>query len=265
MDSDDEDVTEHDILDWYKREVSDIWDTATDSAFADLSSNLTDVFRQVMNDVKQRSSAGQQPVASGSSAVVTNGHSSNGDGHGGAEAGPSTSGTNTVTLSSDQLMAMLEDDDDWAEEVLEEEEMMLSVQLTDDAKEEPKSSETTDEDQKNVKGVSREVPEKHFAADSAPFFLLLVQTAFRIVVRLVKWSLLCTALLVTLYAASILHTPLQRWFLRHAQDHIYTSMRLLRLATLPLIQLYPSLTGTVSLIVIIIGNLIFDPLYRRLA
>ena len=131
MDSDDEDVSENDILDWYKSEVADIWDTATDSAFADLSSNFTDMFRQVMNDVKQRSQASQLPNGH---AIEVNGHSSGMNGvH---EPQPLEPATNTVSVSSDQLMEMLQDEDeDWLEESnspsRDEEPMVLSVQLTD--------------------------------------------------------------------------------------------------------------------------------------
>jgi len=152
MDSDDEDVSENDILDWYKSEVNDIWDTATDSAFADLSSNLTDMFRQVMNDVKQRSQPGASGVTNGhTSTSVTNGHVSGANGVDGTGEGPSTSGTattQTVTVSSEQLMAILQDDEDWleADEGGDEDQEMttpLSVQLTDESK-----PSDTEQDQK---------------------------------------------------------------------------------------------------------------------
>ncbi len=169
MDSDDEDVSENDILDWYRSEVADIWDTATDSAFADLSSNFTEMFRQVMNDVKQRNQPIQPP----------NGHTMEVNGHSSAVNGvhaelPAVDGaTNTtVSVTSDQLMAMLQDDEDWLEESNnpQEEEMVLSVQLTDES-----TQNQTEEDQKNVKGVSRET--SHHSADSIK---LLFSTAFQI-------------------------------------------------------------------------------------
>lgn len=253
MDSDDEDVSENDILDWYKSEVNDIWDTATDSAFADLSSNLTDMFRQVMNDVKQRNQPGGSGITNGhTSSSVTNGHVSgaNGvDGHSGAGEGPSTSGTGTtqtVSVSSEQLMAILQDDEDWleADENCDEDQEMttpLSVQLTDESK-----PSNTEQDQKNVKGVSREAGfvKYRFSADSILLFLSsFMRGISRIILFVIKYSLLLIAVLLVVYVASLLHLPLQRWFLRHVQDYIYPSMRLLRLVTLPLIQYYPSLTG----------------------
>lgn len=146
MDSDDEDVSENDILDWYKSEVADIWDTATDSAFADLSSNFTEMFRQVMNDVKQRSQSSQVPNGH---AVEVNGHSSAMNGVHEQQPEPEAT-TNTVSVSTDQLMAMLQDeDDDWLEDSStpsqDEEPMVLSVQLTD-----PQNQ--TEENQKKREG-----------------------------------------------------------------------------------------------------------------
>lgn len=148
MDSDgEEDVTESEILDWYKSEVQDLWDTTTASAFRDLSSNFTEMFRQVMNDVRQRNAPNQESVSSAqlaSSVPHVNGHlSSTLNGHhlnNISETNPSSNSPhplNTVSISSNQLMAMLEDDDSWLEEDVnkptqeEEEEMVLSVQLTD--------------------------------------------------------------------------------------------------------------------------------------
>jgi hypothetical protein len=232
MDSDDEDVSENDILDWYKSEVADIWDTATDSAFADLSSNFTDMFRQVMNDVKQRSQANQMPNGH---VVEVNGHSSavNGVHEPQASAEPAT---NTVSVSSDQLMAMLQDEDeDWLEESnspsQDEEPMVLSVQLTD-----PQNPQT-EEDQKNVKGVSQE---SNHLADS---ILLLFGTALQLSMSALKFLFYFFIILIALYTTSLIHKPLQMWFLRNVQDYIYPSLRLLRFATLPLIQSYPFLTG----------------------
>lgn len=145
MDSDDEDVSENDIVDWYKSEVANIWDTATDSAFSDLSSNFSDMFRQIMNDVRQRNQPSQ--TSNGHSGEV-NGHSSVNGVHPLALDEPVT---NTVSMSSDQLMAMLQDDEEWLEESTtpDEEDMVLSVQLTD-------SKNQPEQDPKNVKGVSQE-------------------------------------------------------------------------------------------------------------
>jgi len=242
MDSDEEEVSENDILDWYSGRVEEIWDSATDTAFSDLSSNLTDVFRQVMNDVKQRNQTnGHSPMASttvvnGHATVFngSNGHSSGLNGHSSAlENGTSDAVTN-VAVSSEQLMAMLEDDGDWLEDDSskeeEEEEMILSVQLMD-------TTNSNEEDQKNVKGVSRGT--KCFLADS---ILLLCRTAFTLISFVVKYSLFFLIFIVLVYAASLLHNPIQKWFLRHVQNHIYPSMRLLRFATLPWIQQYPSLS-----------------------
>lgn len=140
MDSDDDEVSENDILDWYKSEVADIWDSATDSAFSDLSANLTEMFRQVMNSVKQRNQPNQQ--VSTAAAAEANGHFSmaNQD-HEEPVAGPSTiekdSTPNTVvSVTADQLMAMLQDDEDWLENDMqgEEEHEGLSVQLCDEEK-----------------------------------------------------------------------------------------------------------------------------------
>jgi hypothetical protein len=232
MDSDDEDVSENDILDWYKSEVADIWDTATDSAFADLSSNFTDMFRQVMNDVKQRSQASQVPNGH---ALEVNGHPSamNGVHEPQASAEPAT---NTVSVSSDQLMAMLQDEDeDWLEDSnspsQDEEPMVLSVQLTD-----PQNPQT-EEDQKNVKGVSQE---SNHLADS---ILLLSGTALQISLSALKFLFYFFVILIAIYTTSLFHKPLQKWFLKNVQDYIYPSMRLLRFATLPLIKSYPFLTG----------------------
>lgn len=166
MDSDDEDVSENDILDWYKSEVADIWDTATDSAFSDLSSNLTEMFRQVMNDVKQRTQPNQ--ASANGHAVEVNGHSSVMNGvH---DQAIDDANTNTVSVSSEQLMAMLQDDEDWLEESNspQEEEMVLSVQLTD-------TQNQPEEDQKNVKGVSRET-----SCHPADSVMLLHKTAYQI-------------------------------------------------------------------------------------
>ena len=236
MDSDDEDVSENDILDWYRSEVADIWDTATDSAFADLSSNFTEMFRQVMNDVKQRNQPIQVPNGH---AMEVNGHSSAVNGvHELPAAGEAT--TNTVSVSSDQLMAMLQDEDeDWLEESnTPQEEMVLSVQLTDES-----TQNQTEEDQKNVKGVSRVT--SHRSADSIKW---LFKTAFQISMKAFKFLLCLLIILFAFYAASLIHSPLQKWFLKNVQDYIYPSMRLLRLATLPLIQYYPFLTGKLQII-----------------
>ena len=234
MDSDEEEGSENDILDWYAGRVEEIWDSATDSTFSDLGSNLSDVFRQVMNNVKQRSQQG--PMSNGHSSLEPNGHSSsvpNGHVATVAENLPDPTVTN-VTMSSEQLMAMLEDDEDWLEDENEEreEEMILSVQLMDT------STNQTEEDQKNVKGVSQET--NVFLADS---ILLLCKTILNIVSKVFKCLLLVFIILILAYTASLLHTPLQKWFLRHMQNHIYPSMRLLRLVTLPLVQQYPSLSG----------------------
>lgn len=135
MDSEEDDVSENDILDWYKSEVADIWDTATDSAFSDLSANLTEMFRQVMNNVKQRNSSGQQVSA----AAQVNGQSSitNGVHDEPMEATPTletqAGAPNTVvSVTTEQLMAMLQDDEGWLEndpQEENEENLGLSVQL----------------------------------------------------------------------------------------------------------------------------------------
>lgn len=237
MDSDDEDVSENDILDWYKSEVADIWDTATDSAFADLSSNFTDMFRQVMNDVKQRSQASRVPNGH---AVEVNGHSSEVNGVSDPQASTEPA-TNTVSVSSDQLMAMLQDEDeDWLEEsnnpLHDEEPMVLSVQLTDS------QNPQTEEDQKNVKGVSQE---SNHLADS--ILLLSVPhhgTALQFFMLALKFLFYFFIILNALYTSSLIHKPLQKWFHKNVQDYIYPSMRqLLWCATHPLIQSYPFLTG----------------------
>jgi hypothetical protein len=147
MDSDgEEDVSESEILEWYKSEVQDLWDTATASAFEDFSSNITEMFQQVMNDVRQRnettlgngSSTQQASIEShtnGHLSSIPNGlHSSNS-----SDTNPSPNAShplNTVSISSGQLMSMLQDDENWLEEdatkpTQEEERMVLSVQLTD--------------------------------------------------------------------------------------------------------------------------------------
>nr|CAH0103009.1 unnamed protein product [Daphnia galeata] len=237
MDSDDEDVSENDILDWYKSEVADIWDTATDSAFADLSSNFTDMFRQVMNDVKQRSQASRVPNGH---AVEVNGHSSEVNGVSDPQASTEPA-TNTVSVSSDQLMAMLQDEDeDWLEEsnnpLHDEEPMVLSVQLTDS------QNPQTEEDQKNVKGVSQE---SNHLADS--ILLLSVPhhgTALQFFMLALKFLFYFFIILNALYTSPPIHKPLQKWFHKNVQDYIYPSMRQLLLwyATHPLIQSYPFLT-----------------------
>jgi len=236
MDSDEEEVSENDVLDWYSGRVEEIWDSATDSAFSELSSNLTDVFRQVMNDVKQRSQT-SIPAANGHSPSATNGHSSStgSNGYSVSNGHSSVSGNEAVanvTVSSEQLMAMLEDDGDWLEDdnSREEEEMVLSVQLTD-------TTNTNEEAQKNVKGVSQGT--KCFLADS---ILLLCKAAFTIITSLLEYLMFLIIIVLLIYSVSLLHNPLQKWFLRNMQNHIYPSMRLLRLATLPWIQQYPSLS-----------------------
>lgn len=134
MDSEEDDVSENDILDWYKSEVADIWDTATDSAFSDLSANLTEMFRQVMNNVKQRNSPGQQVSA----AAQVNGQPSISNGvHDEPMEATSTvesqAAPNTVvSVTTEQLMALLQDDEAWLEndpQEENEENSGLSVQL----------------------------------------------------------------------------------------------------------------------------------------
>lgn len=151
MDSDEEDVSENDILDWYKNEVADIWDAATDSAFSDLSANLTEMFRQVMNNVKQRNQPNQQ-VSTGA-ATESNGHSSLPNGiHVEPVAGTSTEGTQSaastvVNVTAEQLMAMLQDDEDWLENNTQEEEdnVGLSVQLRNEEQKHGNSSSSKKE------------------------------------------------------------------------------------------------------------------------
>ncbi|XP_057367866.1 uncharacterized protein LOC130688869 [Daphnia carinata] len=218
MDSDDEDVSENDILDWYKSEVADIWDTATDSAFADLSSNFTEMFRQVMNDVKQRSQSSQVPNGH---AVEVNGHCSNVNGVHEQQAAPEAT-TNTVSVSTDQLMAMLQDeDDDWLEDSStpsqDEEPMVLSVQLTD-----PQNQ--TEENQKNVKGVSQE---NNRLADS---IISKFETVFQTVMQASHLSSCFVVPLTALYTASLTHKLSQMWFLKNVQDYIYPVARLFWLA-----------------------------------
>ncbi|KAI9563352.1 hypothetical protein GHT06_010813 [Daphnia sinensis] len=226
MDSDDEDVSENDILDWYKSEVADIWDTATDSAFADLSSNFTEMFRQVMNDVKQRSQSSQVPNGH---AVEVNGHSSAMNGfHEQQQPAPDAT-TNTVSVSTDQLMAMLQDeDDDWLEDSStpsqDEEPMVLSVQLTD-----PQNQ--TEENQKNMKGVSQE---SNPLADS---IILQFGTAFQTVVPALPHLSSCFfVLLITLYTASSTDKLSQMWFLKNVHNYVHLVTILFWLA-------YPFLAG----------------------
>jgi len=88
-----------------------------------------------------------------------------------------------------------------------------------------------------VKGVSQKT--NCFLADS---ILPLCKTAFTTVSSLLEYLFFFVVVIVLIYAASLLHNPLQKWFLRNMQNHIYPSMRLLRLATLPWIQQYPSLS-----------------------
>lgn len=90
---------------------------------------------------------------------------------------------------------------------------------------------------KNVKGVSQGT--RYFLADS---ILLLCKAAFTIISSLVEYLFFLVIIIVLIYAASLMHNPLQKWFLRNMQNHIYPSMRLLRFATLPWIQQYPSLS-----------------------
>ncbi|KZS12372.1 uncharacterized protein LOC116926532 [Daphnia magna] len=224
MDSDDEDVSENDILDWYKSEVADIWDTATDSAFADLSSNFTEMFRQVMNDVKQRSQSSQVPNGH---AVEVNGHSSAMNGVHEQQPEPEAT-TNTVSVSTDQLMAMLQDeDDDWLEDSStpsqDEEPMVLSVQLTD-----PQNQ--TEENQKNVKGVSQE---NNPLADS---IILQFGNTFQTVMPASHPSSCFFVLLTALYTVSLTHKLSQMWYLKNIQDYVYPVTSLFWLA-------YPFLTG----------------------
>jgi hypothetical protein len=185
-----------------------------------------------MNDVKQRSQASQVPNGH---ALEVNGHPSamNGVHEPQASAEPTT---NTVSVSSDQLMAMLQDEDeDWLEDSnspsQDEEPKVLSVQLTD-----PQNPQT-EEDQKNVKGVSQE---SNHLADS---ILLLSGTALQISLSALKFLFYFFVILIAIYTTSLFHKPLQKWFLKNVQDYIYPSMRLLRFATLPLIKSYPFLTG----------------------
>jgi len=149
MDSDDEDVTESDILDWYKSEVQDLWTQSTETAFGDLSSNLTEMFRQVMNDVKHRNQPRDTSTVPDSD---TNGHSSsvsNGIHSLELNSAAQLQPLNTVSahLSSEQLMAMLQDDENWLEEDTSkppsQEEQILSVHLTDKLL----------EDDENINGV----------------------------------------------------------------------------------------------------------------
>lgn len=231
MDSDDEDVSENDILDWYKSEVADIWDTATDSAFADLSSNFSDMFRQVMNDVKQRSQPGQTPNGH---AVEINGHSSSTTVNGVHELLPAEeSTTNTVSVSSDQLMAMLQDDEDWLEEsnTPQDDEMVLSVQLTD-------SPNQTEENQKNLKGVSRKI--NHHPADSTQ---LLSKTAPKISTSTVKDKLQIVIIMCVLHSAFLIYMPFTKWFLRITYDCVGLCLKSLRLTNVSLIQFFPSPIG----------------------
>ena len=137
-----EDVSENEILEWYKSEVQDLWEKNTASAFGELSSNFTEMFRQVMNDVRQRNQPNQEHDSTSStqpasSSSHVNGHSSSTPN--GSETNLSANAPhpmNTISMSSDQLMAMLEDDENWLEDTVnkptqEEENMVLSVQLTD--------------------------------------------------------------------------------------------------------------------------------------
>ena len=244
MDSDEEDVSDNEILQWYSERVEEIWDSATDSAFSDLSANLTDMFRQVMNNVKQRNQGGQANghVLNGhcsTSNVMVNGHSSSAD-------GPSTStstATNNVAISSDQLMQLLHDDEEWLDDEgatpgqEEGEEMMLSVQLTDEDKQTQQ-----EQDQKNVKGVSQREIKTFTLADSSPTlqYLKLVLT---FLYKILKTALFLLALTLVIYFTALMCSPIQKIFLRHVQNYIYPSMRLLRLWTLPLVQHFPWLTG----------------------
>ena len=118
---DEEEATASEVVDWYKNEVKDLWTQSTESAFGgdgDLSSNLTAMFQQVMNDVRQRN----QPSDTSTPSSESNGHSSVSNGNsssvsnGTTELNPSSQPVNTISISSDQLMAMLQDDEHWLEE-----------------------------------------------------------------------------------------------------------------------------------------------------
>ena len=234
MDSDEEDVSENDILDWYSGRVGEIWDSASASTFGDLGPNLADVFRQVMDGVRQRG----VPVPAAPEENGVNGHLID-EADMEVEDLMGREPIANVAMTAGQLMSLLQDDDDWlekdptGEEEDEDDEITLSVRL----KEEPNSD---NEPPKNVKGVSR-ISKLTGPADSA--MITACSTAAGLISFTVKCLVCISLFIVTVYVSSLLHNPTQKWFLKHAQHYIYPSMRLLRIVTLPWVQKYPSLTG----------------------
>ena len=245
MDSDDEDVSENEILQWYSERVDEIWDSATDSAFnsTDLGSTFTNMFRQIMNNVRQRN----PPTVS-----MLNGHSSVSNGHAssseeprdGAASGDSSTEPRrpaNVAMSAEQLMQLLQDDEEWldddgGDEARAGETMQLSVELT------PNQTQQ-EQDQKNVKRVSQEIDD--FLADSS-FISIGLNISLKVSVFLFKSVLLCIGIAFTTYLVSLFCHPLRQFFLRRMQNYIYPVMRIVRLVTLPLLLKFPSLTGKIG-------------------
>jgi len=235
MDSDEDDVSDSEVLQWYSERVEEIWDSATDSAFNDLGVNLTNIFRQVMNNVKQSSLSNGQAHGSPSTStsVQLNGGSST---HNAGSPSASSVATNIV-LSSDQLMELSQGDEEWLDkDPQSEEEIVVSVQLVD--------QDQTEENSKNGKGVSRGT--KSFSADS-----YLVLQCLELVLKTTYYSLMLIIISLgvigSIYLFTLFCNPLQKIFLNNIQNYIYPLMRFIRLWTLPLTQLFPQLSGTSKL------------------